>query len=128
MRNTLLFVIGVKPNKIGSMETFVRELASQMLDKKWTLVACFEDLPSPEANEFLALPNIIFESLPDQSTPSWRQVLQFTRIVLRHRPSVLIYAFNSILRPYPWIARLLLVRRIFYNDHSSRPPGFEDDV
>jgi len=119
-QKTLLYIIGVKPEKIGSMELFCRAFAKRLLARGWRVVFCFEGNPSPPVREALSFSNVVWEAVPVQAGFSWKRAVECARLVLKHRPSVLVYAFNGVLRPYPWVARLLGVRRIFFNDHSSR--------
>ena len=120
----LLYIIGIKPTKIGGIEIFVRELGLQMARRNCDLVLCFEASPSEQVTEFLRSENIFFEVLENQGTFSLGQLVRLAGIIRKHRPRVMLYAFNGILRAYPWLARLMFVPEIYYNDHSSRAIGF----
>jgi glycosyltransferase involved in cell wall biosynthesis len=119
-RRTLLYVIGVVPDKVGFVERFAREMALQLGRHGWSIVLCFEGPPVGPARAALELPNVTLEVIEEQTVNGLRQAAQFARLVARHRPAVVVYAFNSMLRPYPWIARALSARRVYFNDHSSR--------
>jgi glycosyltransferase involved in cell wall biosynthesis len=121
MSKAMIYIIGIAPSKIGGIERFTRELAVQMEKYGWKLVLCFETAPSERVRQFFDISNVFFEVIDNQSSAGIRQYSQLVRLVVRYRPSVLVYAFNGVLRLIPWIAKLLGVRTIFYNDHSSRP-------
>jgi glycosyltransferase involved in cell wall biosynthesis len=121
MRKTLVYVIGITPNKIGGIERFMRELAVQMEKYGWTLVLCFEEGPSELVRKVFDTPNIFFERIDNQSSPGIRQYSKLVKIVVRYRPAVVVYSFNGVLRFIPWVAKVLGVRMVFYNDQSSRP-------
>jgi glycosyltransferase involved in cell wall biosynthesis len=123
-RKTILYIIGLKPEKIGSMELFCRAFAKRLLELDWRVVFCCEANPAQAVREAMSFPNVVWEVVPVQAGFSMKRAAECARLILKYRPSVVSYAFNGVLRPYPWVARLLGVRRIFYNDHSSRsaPP------
>jgi glycosyltransferase involved in cell wall biosynthesis len=112
--------LGLKPEKIGGMELFCRAFAKRMLALGWRVVFCCEGNPSQLVRDAINFPNVVWEVVPVQAGFSPKRTAECARLIFRYKPSVLIYAFNGVLRPYPWVARLLGVRRIFYNDHSSR--------
>jgi len=117
---TLLYILGLKPEKVGGMELFCRALAQRLLSLRWRVVFCCEASPSDAVRQALDFPNIAWEVIPVQAGFSARRALECAQLVRKYKPSVVIYAFNGVLRPYPWISRLLGVDRIFYNDHTSR--------
>jgi glycosyltransferase involved in cell wall biosynthesis len=117
---TLLYVIGVVPDKMGCVELFAREAARELHRRGWKVVFCFEAPPSPRVCAELDLPNVTLETISDQTETGIHQAAQFFRLVAEHRPAIVIYAFNSVFKPYAWIARSLGVRRVFFNDHTSR--------
>jgi glycosyltransferase involved in cell wall biosynthesis len=123
-RNTLLCIVGLKPEKVGGMELFCRAFAKRLLALGWRVVFCCQEYPSEPVQEALNFPNVVWDVVPIQAGLSLKRAAECARLILRYRPSVVIYIFNGVLRPYPWVAKLLGVRRIFYNDQSSRgiPP------
>jgi glycosyltransferase involved in cell wall biosynthesis len=120
MSKTLLFIIGVTPNKIGGNERFARELAAQMAETDWKLVLCFEAAPTKRVRRLFDTSNVTFEVISSQFF-GFKECFQLIRLILRYKPTVLVYAFNGVLRFIPWTASFLGVRTIVYNDHSSRP-------
>lgn len=116
--------MGIDPFRIGGGETFARELSRQLGERGWRSVLCYLNQPPSEVREFLNLPNVVMEILPDAWRPGWRQARGLAAILRRHRPEILHLHFTSFLGPYPWVARLLGVPRIIFTDHSSRPEGY----
>jgi L-malate glycosyltransferase len=117
---TLLYLVGIVPNKMGCVEQFMRELALELHRRGWKLALCFEGPPVGLVREALDLPNVTLAVIPEQTHGGLHQAAQFFRLVAEHRPEVVVYSFNTILRAYPWIAHALSARRVFFNDHSSR--------
>src|ERR1700709_745723 len=42
----------------------------------------------------------------------------------KHRPEILHLHYTGFLGPYPWIARLMGVKKVFFTDHGSKPEGY----
>jgi glycosyltransferase involved in cell wall biosynthesis len=119
-QRTMLYILGLKPEKIGGMELFCRALAKKLLAMGWRVVFCCEGNPAQPVREAINFPNVVWEVVPFQAGFSLKRAMECASLIRKYKPSVVIYAFNGVLRPYPWVARLLGVRRIFYNDHTSR--------
>jgi glycosyltransferase involved in cell wall biosynthesis len=117
-------VFGVKPFRIGGTETFARELSAQLGHKGWHSVLCFLTEPTAEVREFLALPNVSFEVLPNATDLNWAALKNLARLLRTHRPEILHLHYTGFLGLYPWLARLRGVERVFFTDHSSRPAGY----
>src|SRR5690349_11707042 len=120
----IVSVFGVKPNRIGDTETFARELSRQLSVYGWQSVLCFEDQPSPEVHEFLKLPNVSFDIVEDASSQSWRTIKSFARVLTHNRPDIVHLHFTGFLSVFPWVAKALGVRQVFFTDHTSRPTGY----
>lgn len=121
---TVVSVFGVEPGRIGGTETFARELSIQLGHRGWDSVLCFEIEPAADVAKFLALPNVTFEVLKDPTDISFRASKQLASILRRHRPEILHLHFTGFVGVYPWLARLLSVKRVFFTDHSSRPVNY----
>lgn len=121
--STILSVFGVKPQRIGGTETFARELSLQLGERGWQSVLCFLSEPTAEVRRFLDLPNISFETFSD-STNGNGPGNKLRGIVGRYRPEILHLHFTGFLSLYPWQARMLLAKKIFFTDHHSRPAGY----
>jgi glycosyltransferase involved in cell wall biosynthesis len=121
---TVVSVFGVKPFRIGGTETFARELSAQLGQRGWHSVLCFLCEPTEEVRRFLELPNVSFAVLPNATDPNWQAIKNLARILRTHRPDILHLHYTGFLGLYPWLARCLSVRRVFFTDHSSRPAGY----
>ena len=121
MTKTMLYMIGITPNKIGGIERFARELAVQMAESGWKLVLCFEAAPTDRVCRFFDTSNVSLEVITNQSQSGIKQWSELVWLILRYRPAALVYSFNGVLRFIPWTAAFLGVRTIVYNDQSSRP-------
>lgn len=121
---TVMSVFGLEPFRIGGIETFARELSSQLADKEWQSVLCFQSGPPEEVGRFLKRDNVVLEVLPDSQILSLKACKDFNRLVRRYRPELVHIHFTGFLGPYPWLARLNSVRKVFLTDHHSRPSGY----
>ena len=118
-----MYVLALAPNKIGGVEKFLRYFAKSLEAAGWDLVLCFEGTIAPEFREYIAAPGVILELLPNQGDLGLACAGALWKLLRRHRPAVFVYAFHGVMRVFPWLAKVGGLRRIFFNDHSSRPPG-----
>lgn len=121
---TVVSVFGVKPFRIGGTETFARELSLQLQERGWDSVLCFLKEPTEDVREFLNLPNVSLEVLENSTDLNLSATKNLARIIRRFKPEILHLHFTGFLGVYPWLARLLSVKKIFFTDHSSRPAGY----
>jgi len=121
---TVLSVFGVEPNRIGGTETFARELSSQLGERGWNSVLCFEKSPPKDVADFMNLPNVTLEVLKAPTQFNVAATKRLIALVRKHKPEVLHLHFVGLVGIYPWFARLLSVKKIFFTDHSSRPTGY----
>lgn len=122
---TVVSVFGVEPNRIGGTETFARELSSQLGERGWKSVLCFETQPPEDVAMFLSLPNVSLEVLRNPSNFNIAATRRLAQILRFYKPDLLHLHFVGFVGVYPWLARLLSVRKVFFTDHSSRPAGYE---
>ena len=121
---SVVSVFGVKPFRIGGTETFARELSLQLHERGWHSVVCFLKEPPEEVRRFLGLPNVTLEVLENSTDLNWSATTALARILRRHKPQILHLHFTGFLGVYPWLARLMSVKKIFFTDHTSRPAGY----
>jgi glycosyltransferase involved in cell wall biosynthesis len=121
---TVLSVFGVEPSRIGGTETFARELSSQLGERGWKSVLCFETAPSEEVASFLDRPNVTLEVLPDLTNFTWSATQKLAGLIRRHKPDILHLHFIGFVGAVPWLARIFSVSKIFFTDHSSRPANY----
>jgi len=120
----LLSVFGIEPRRIGGTEAFARELSLQLGERGWTSTLCFLSEPAEEVRKFLDLPNIRYEVYANASDGGFKTGMNLARIIRRHRPEILHLHYLGFLSPYPWIAKLQSVAKVFFTDHRSRPAGY----
>jgi glycosyltransferase involved in cell wall biosynthesis len=121
---TVVSVFGVEPIRIGGTETFARELSLQLGQKGWRSVLCFESEPPEDVAKFLSLPNVTLEVLKGSTDFNWAAIKQLARILRRYRADILHLHFTGFVGVFPWLARLLSVRKVFFTDHSSRQENY----
>jgi glycosyltransferase involved in cell wall biosynthesis len=85
---------------------------------------CFLKEPPEDVRRFLTLPNVTLEVLENSTDLSWSTTTALARIIRRHKPQILHLHFTGFLGVYPWLARLMSVKKIFFTDHTSRPAGY----
>ncbi|SRR6266545_1866245 len=120
---TVVSVFGVKPFRIGGTETFARELSHQLQEHGRESVLCFLAEPSEDIRRFLSLPNVSLEVLENSTDLNRGATMALARIIRRYKPEILHLHFTGFLGIYPWLGRLLSVKKTFFTDHTSRPAG-----
>jgi len=120
----LVSVFGVNPSRIGGGEVFARALSSRLADHGWQSVLCYQTLPQGEVRRFLELPNVVFDVLPDAWKFAARPAADLAAILKRHPADILHLYFTGFLSPYPWVARLRGVDKVFFTDQGSHPEGY----
>ncbi len=122
-RPKLMYVLALAPGKIGGIEKFLRYFAEALDRAGWDVVLCFEGQIAPAFREYIARPSVTLELLPNQGDLGLACAGALWKLLQNYRPAVFVYAFHGVMRVFPWLAKLSGARRIFFNDHSSRPPG-----
>lgn len=120
-RPCLLFALGLAPKKIGGVEKFLRYFVDEMDRAGWDTVLCFDGPIAPMFREYIDGPSVTIEALENQGHLGLGCAGALFRLLRRHRPKVFVYAFHGAMRVFPWLAKLAGCRRVFFNDHSSRP-------
>ncbi len=122
---TVLSVFGTRPSRVGAIEIFAQALSRALEARGRRSVLGFEQQPSLTVQRFLSAPNVSLEVVES----CWRSDLAGARavgrVVARHRPEILHLYFTGYLGPYPWLARALGTRRVFFTDQASRPEGYQ---
>jgi glycosyltransferase involved in cell wall biosynthesis len=121
---TLVSVFGVEPFRIGGTETFARELSVQLGQQGWKSVLCFQGPPSDAVRDFLTLPNTSLEVVGDVSRLNVTTARALARVFRSYKPDIVHLHYTGFLGIYPWLARLLSAKKVFFTDHSSRPAGY----
>jgi glycosyltransferase involved in cell wall biosynthesis len=103
---------------------YARELSQQLDEVGWRSVMCFLKEPSEPVRQFLEGPNVTIEVIEDAWRLSWPATRELYAVLERYRPRILHLYFTGFLSAYPWMAKLLLVDRIYFTDQSSQPEGF----
>jgi glycosyltransferase involved in cell wall biosynthesis len=122
-RPRLIYVLGLAPQKIGGIEKFLRYFVMALDAAGWDSILCFD---GPIANEFrayISFPYVTIESLNNQGHLGLGCAGELWKLLRKHQPQTFVYAFNGVIRCFPWLAKLAGCRQIFFNDHSSRPQG-----
>ena len=67
-----VLVFGINARRVGGIEMHTRELAGRLGAIGWKVVLCFHKGPSPEVRQYLSLPNVRWEQLPNCWENSWQ--------------------------------------------------------
>jgi glycosyltransferase involved in cell wall biosynthesis len=118
-----MFVLGLAPQKIGGVEKFLRLFAIALDGVGWDAVLCFDGPISTLFRDYIALPSVTIVSLDNQGDLGLRCAGRLWLLLRQYKPRAFVYAFHGVMRCFPWLARLSGCKCIFFNDHSSRPPG-----
>jgi glycosyltransferase involved in cell wall biosynthesis len=122
--NTVVSVFGIEPARIGGAEAYARELSIQLAKHGWQSVLCFLKEPPESVRSYLQLPNVRIEVIEDSWRTKLGAVLAMRKILRRYRPEILHLHFTGFIGPYPWLAKLCGVKKVFFTDHSSHPEGY----
>ena len=120
---TLVSVLGFEPFRIGGGETLAREISVQLGAKGWRNVLCFLSAPTDAVREYLSLPNVSIEVLPDAWKLAWAPTRGLARILARYRPEIVHLQFVGFISPYPWLAKWFGARQVYFTDQGSHPEG-----
>jgi glycosyltransferase involved in cell wall biosynthesis len=120
---TVVSVLGIEPTRVGGAEAYARELSRQLGEQGWKSVLCFLKQPPERVRAYLDLPNVSIEVIEDSWRAKWSALLSLRRILRKYRPEILHLHFTGFLGPYPWLAKLCGVKKVFFTDHSSHPEG-----
>jgi len=123
--NTVVSVFGIEPARIGGAEAYARELSIQLGKRGWQSVLCFLKEPPPAVRSYLQLPNVRIEVIRNSWRARFGAALMMRALLRRYRPEILHLHFTGFISPYPWLARLCGVKKVFFTDHSSHPEGYE---
>lgn len=118
-----MYVVGMTPTKVGSLERFFQYFAAALDSAGWDTVLCFDGPISAEFKDYFAKPYIFLERLDNQGQLGFACAGKLWKLLTKHRPKIFVYAFNGVMRCFPWLARMAGCSRIFFNDHSSRAYG-----
>lgn len=120
-RHSILCAFAITPNKLGGREQFAIEIARQLKPYGRQLILCFEGPPSPKVREALLEPgNLTLEVLPRQAAIDLESAKGFQRLLSKYRPEAMLYALGGVVRLWPLLAKANGVKRILYNDGTSR--------
>jgi glycosyltransferase involved in cell wall biosynthesis len=119
-----VLAFGINARRVGGIEMHTRDLVSRLAERGWKVVLCFHQEPAPEVRQYLSLPNVTWDVLPNAWSNSWQTCRDLLRIVRQYRPRLLHLQFTPFLSLNAWIARLNGVRGIVVTDHGSHPEGY----
>jgi glycosyltransferase involved in cell wall biosynthesis len=122
-RPRLMFVVGMTPTKIGGVEKFLRALVLDLDAHGYDSILCFDGDISSEFAEYFSFPFVTLEVLRHQEGLGLGARAHLWTLLRKHRPEIFVYAFHSVMRVFPWLAKLAGSKRVFFNDHSSRAQG-----
>lgn len=121
---TVALLFGVQPLRIGGVEFFTRELAGQLAVHGWRLVAIFGGPPPPQVAAFLDSSNLAIEVVPSLEFSNLHSIPPVWNILRKYRPRVFHFHFLNFIGPYPWLAKLQSVERVYFTAHGSNPSGY----
>lgn len=119
-----LLIFGINARRVGGIEVHTREVVKRLGERGWQVVLCFHQEPSPEVREYLSLPNVTWDVLPDAAKICWQTSWVLIRLLRQYRPRLLHLQFTPFLNLWPWIARFHGVRSVIFTDHGSHPEGY----
>lgn len=124
-QHVVLSVFGVMPLRIGGTERYCWELTRALHKRGWQSVLAFEGKLAPVVKDYLHLPNASIEMLPPLNTGGVETLIAFCRLIRKYRPDIVHLHYTGFVTPFPWLARLTGVRKVFLTSQHSYPEGFQ---
>ncbi len=122
--NAVLTLLGLSSRFVGGSETYVRELSRQLGEHGWQSIICFLDEPPEHVRQFLYRPNVSIEVLPNAVTPNSHSFRGFAALLRRYRPNIIHVQLVGFVHFYPWLAKLLFAKKVFFTDQGSHPSDY----
>jgi len=122
--NTVLTLFGLSSRFVGGSETYARELSQQLAAQDWRSVICFLDEPPEHIRQYLDLPNVSIEVLPNSVTPNQQALRDFAGLLRRHQPDIIHMQLVGFVHFYPWLAKLLAAKKVFFTDQGSHASDY----
>jgi len=123
MTPTVLSVFGVETQQIGGIESYAREVSSQLGRHGWDSILCFHNDAPSNVRRYLEAPNVTVGVLHNACELKWAPIREMARLIRDRHPRILHLHYIGFLGGYPWLARLCSVNQVFLTDHGSRPEG-----
>jgi glycosyltransferase involved in cell wall biosynthesis len=122
--DAVVSLLGLSPRYVGGSETYARELSQQLGEHGWRSIICFLDEPPQLVRSYLDLPNVSIEVIRNAVEPNPQALRDLARILWRYRPRIFHMQLVGFLGFYPWLARLLSAKKIFFTDQGSHPSDY----
>jgi L-malate glycosyltransferase len=123
-KKTVLSVFCLRPFRIGATEVFARELSDQLAGIGWKSILCFSEEPPEDVRRFIKGPNVSIEVVKHPWDWNAAAAVRLSRIMKQHQPGIVHLYFTGFVTPYPWLAKLMGVARVYFTDQTSLPEGF----
>ena len=118
--NTVVSIFDHHAVSVAGMETYGRELSSQLDRFGWRSVLVFASRPSDEVRRYLKGPNIELRAVEGCGRIGYHPIRNVIGLLCEHRPKIMHLHFVDPKSGYPWLAKLLGVGGIYMHDHISR--------
>ena len=122
--NSVLTLLGLSSRFVGGSETYARELSQQLGEHGWQSIICFLDEPPEQIRRYLDLPNLTVEVLPNAVTPNQQALRTFAGLMRRYKPNIVHMQLVGFIHFYPWLAKLLSAKKIFFTDQGSHASDY----
>lgn len=122
--NAVLTLLGLSSRFVGGSETYARELSEQLAEHGWQSIICFLDEPPEHVRQYLNMPNVSIEVLPNAVTPNRQSFRDFAALLRRYQPDIIHVQLVGFVHFYPWLAKLLSAKKIFFTDQGSHPSDY----
>ena len=110
--------------RIGGTELYCRELSDALNQRGWQSVLAFEGNANVDVVTYLQSPNVTLETVPSMTSGGITTLVSLHRLIRIYRPEILHLHYTGFVTPFPWLARLSGVRKVFLTNHASYPEGY----
>ena len=125
MGPSVLSAFALDASKIGGSEIYCRELSAQLGNLECGSILCFEREPPAFVREYLELPNVILEQIPDLNTNRLGPMRRLAQVIRKHKPDIVHLHYTGFVTLYPWIARAYGAKQVYLTNHYSPPESCE---
>lgn len=122
--DAVISLLGLSPRYVGGSESYLKELSIQLGEKGWRSIICFLDEPPELVRSYLDLPNVSIEVIRNAVEPNSQALRDLARVLWRYQPRIFHMQLVGFLGFYPWLARLLSTKNIFFTDQGSHPGDY----
>lgn len=121
---TFVSVFGLRPLRIGGIESLIRECANGLHERGWRSVVVFAGEPGRNVWRYLDVPGLTIKVLLDFDDHAWSALPSLYSLLRKHNAECVHFHFTDLLNPAFLLTRLIGAR-CFVTVHRSLPENHQ---